>query len=114
MSEQSPAPTDQSEKPKESKSISEKGKEEVLRVGNGTDCKSLANSISIAITKGAKVAIEYIGAGAGQQAIKGICLANTNLSRVGKYLSAVPVFVSREIKGDMLTGIQLRLVVHEL
>jgi len=106
---------DQSAGPKEpTKSPTESGKDEILRVGGGTDAKKLAASIVISINKGARPLVEYIGAGAGQQAIKAIALASTTLSRAGQYLSVVPVFISRQLPDAVVTGIQLRVIIHNL
>ena len=88
----------------------------ILRVSGGTDCHKLASAISGAIERGeGRCVIEYVGAGAGNQAIKGLIIANNILAMQGLYLSAVPMFRKRPMKDNPdAVAIQLRTIVHNL
>ena len=90
--------------------------EQVFRVGGGTDCKRLAAAIAGSIEKeGRKVVLEYIGAGACSQAVKAVAIANTFLSRAGKFVTGLPTFVHRDLKDNHdTTGMQIKLLVHEM
>lgn len=90
--------------------------EQIFRVGGGTDCKRLAAAIAGSIEKeGRKVVLEYIGAGACSQAVKAVAIANTFLSRSGKFVTGLPTFVHRDLKDNHdTTGMQIKLLVHEM
>ena len=90
--------------------------DQIFRVGGGTDCKRLAAAIAGSIEKeGRKVILEYIGAGACSQAVKAIAIANTFLSRSGKFVTGLPTFVHRDLKDNHdTTGLQIKLLVHEM
>lgn len=90
--------------------------EQIFRVGGGTDCKRLAAAIAGSIEKeGRKVILEYIGAGACSQAIKAVAIANTFLSRSGKFVTGLPTFVHRDLKDNHdTTGMQVKLLVHDM
>lgn len=89
---------------------------QIFRVGGGTDCKRLAAAIAGSIEKeGRQVTLEYIGAGACSQAVKAIAIANTFLSRSGKFVTGLPTFVHRDLKDNHdTTGLQIKLLVHEM
>lgn len=88
--------------------------EVVFRVGGGTDCKRLAAAIAGAIEKEHKqVVLEFVGAGACAQAIKAVIIANTFLSRHGRFVTGLPTFVQREFKDNPeVTGMQIKLLVQ--
>lgn len=90
--------------------------EQVFRVGGGTDCKRLAAAIAGSIEKeGRQVILEYIGAGACSQAVKAISIANTFLSRSGKFVTGLPTFVHRDLADNHdTTGMQIKLLVHAM
>ena len=90
--------------------------ERVLRVSGGTDCKKLAVCIAGVIEReNKKPVLEFIGAGACQQAIKSIAIANQFLSRGGRFVSGLPIFVHRDLADNHdTTGIQIRLLIHNL
>lgn len=90
--------------------------DQIFRVGGGTDCKRLAAAIAGSIEKeGRKVVLEYIGAGACSQAVKAVAIANTFLSRSGKFVTGLPTFVHRDLKDNHdTTGMQIKLLVHEM
>lgn len=88
----------------------------ILRVCGGTDCQRLAHALAGEVERGDEEPIlEYIGAGAGNQAIKAVAIANSILSRSGIYLSVVPVFQRRKMAGnDNTVAFQLRGKIHPL
>jgi stage V sporulation protein SpoVS len=90
--------------------------EQIFRVGGGTDCKRLAAAIAGSIEKeGRQVILEYIGAGACSQAVKAISIANTFLSRTGKFVTGLPTFVHRDLADNHdTTGMQIKLLVHTM
>jgi stage V sporulation protein SpoVS len=88
----------------------------VFRVGGGTDCKRLAAAIAASIDKEKrKVVLEFIGAGACSQAVKAIAIANTFLSRRGRYVTGLPTFVHRDLADNHdTTGMQIKLIEHDM
>jgi len=83
MSEQSPP---QAEKP-----IT------IMRVSGGTDSSKLAGAIVSHVQQGQTVALDTIGAGPANQAIKAQIMANAMLSSSGRKLLMQPSFVKKEI-----------------
>lgn len=90
--------------------------ESVFKVGGGTDCKRLAAAIANEVDKaGSLVTLEFIGAGACAQAVKAIAIANTFLSRRGKFVTGLPTFVHRDLKDQHdTTGMQIKLTIHDM
>lgn len=88
----------------------------VLRVKGGTDCQRLAHAIAGEVERGdEEPVLEFIGAGACNQAVKAVAIANSVLARSGIYLSVVPVFQSRKLAGnDNVVALQLRGRVHPI
>jgi stage V sporulation protein SpoVS len=88
--------------------------DKILRVGGGTDCKKLAFAIvGVLEREHARPILEFVGAGACAQAVKAVAIANSHLARSGKFLTALPTFVHREVKDNAdLTGLQLILFTH--
>jgi stage V sporulation protein SpoVS len=89
----------------------------ILRVRGGTDCNRLATAIAGYVERAEHehVAIEYVGAGAGNQAIKACIIANTLLARRGKVLTFLPVFQKGEFKDNPnAVAVQLRVRVTAL
>lgn len=85
-----------------------------LRVGAGTDCQKLSLAIAGSVERKRPCVVEFIGAGAGNQAIKAVILANGLLGKRGLYLSIVPQFVKRTIKEDEVSAIQYQVIVHRV
>ena len=87
----------------------------VLRVAAGSDCHRCAASIAGVVERGSVPAIEFIGAGAGNQAIKAISIANSLLSKQGLFISVIPIFTKRTMPGnDKTVAMQLKVKVHTL
>lgn len=91
-----------------------KGEERILRVSGGTDCHKLASAIAGVIERGeGRCVIEYVGAGAGNQATKGVIIANNILASSGTYVSVVPTFCKRPMPDNPeAVAVQLRTLVH--
>ena len=88
----------------------------ILRVKGGTDCQRLAHAIAGVVARGdEEPTLEYIGAGACNQAVKAVGIANSVLAIRGVYLSVVPVFQRRQLAGnDNTVAMQLRGRLHQL
>lgn len=88
----------------------------ILRVSGGTDCHKLASAISGVIERQqGRCVLEYVGAGAGNQAIKGLIIANNFLAAQGIHLSVVPAFRKRPMPDNPdAVAVQLRTIVHNL
>ena len=88
----------------------------VLKVCGGTPCKKLAQAVIGVLDREKRCPVlEYIGAGAGAQAIKAVAIANSTLHGSHRALAAVPVFCSRAFSDNPdMTAIQLRLFVIEV
>ena len=87
----------------------------ILKVSGGTDCQKLASSIAGDVERGQEPVVEYIGAGACNQAVKAIAIANSHLAKTGVYLSFIPMFQRRKLKGnDNAVAMQLRAKIHSI
>jgi stage V sporulation protein SpoVS len=87
--------------------------EKILQVGGGTNVHKLASAIVAVIENdNANPVVEYIGAGAGQQAVKGCIIANSILLSKGLALALVPQFQKRAMPDNPdMVSIQLRVKV---
>lgn len=83
--------------------------DDVLRVGGGTSVQDLAATISHAIYDGRKPVLRAIGAGAVNQAIKGIAIAQSYVGSRGLVLSVRPGFTEVEMRDGTTTAIVLRV-----
>lgn len=90
--------------------------EHILQVSGGTNVHRLASAIVGVIENDKKnPVVEYIGAGAGQQAVKACIIANSILSSKGLTLAIVPQFQKRDMPGNPeMVSIQLRVKVSRL
>lgn len=83
----------------------------LIKVRSNTDPKSLAQSIITAETKDKNVSVQVVGAGALNQAIKAIIMANAQFSQNGGSKKIEPTFVTIEDgEGKDITAIKLILV----
>jgi stage V sporulation protein S len=90
-------------------------KPEHLRVGGGTDAHKLASAIAGAVERKHECLIEYIGAGAGNQAIKAIIIANSILASQARFITVLPSFVKRGFADNpQATAIILRVHTHDI
>lgn len=92
--------------------MSEK-QERLLRVGSATNVAKLASSIFSAYTENpeADVSLRVIGAGALNQAVKGIIISNKQFVKNGKIAYIMPSF--QNFDNDN-TSIVLHLKIHTL
>lgn len=79
----------------------------LIKVSSKTNCSSLAGSIAQQLREGNEIDIRVIGAGALNQAIKGIIISKGMLAPMGFDLACRPTFVNLEIEGKERTGIRL-------
>lgn len=93
-----------------------------LWVSSGSDIKKLSKAIFAAYLNdktGADIVMTVVGAGALNQATKGIILANSDFTRLGLSASILPVFVKvppkqGKLSGGDISAIQLRLKITKL
>ncbi len=79
---------------------------EVLKVASTSRPNSVAGAIVNALEKDNVVEAHAIGAGAVNQAVKAIAIAQRLMSRRGKGLRVTPGFMDIEIDGEEKTGIR--------
>lgn len=80
---------------------------ESLKVSSTSNPNSVAGAISGLIKDNHKVEIQAIGAGALNQAIKGIAIARGYVAPSGIELSCVPAFAEVDVENEKRTGIKL-------
>lgn len=83
--------------------------EDVLRVSGGTSAHDLAAAISHGIYDGKRPVLRAIGAGAVNQAVKGVAIAQSFVGSRGLVLSIRPGFAEVAMKDGMTTAIVLRV-----
>lgn len=83
--------------------------DDVLRVSGGTSVQDLAATISHAIYDGRKPVLRAIGAGAVNQAVKGVAIAQSYVGSRGLVLSVRPGFTEVMMKDGPTTAIVLRV-----
>jgi stage V sporulation protein S len=82
----------------------------ILRVRGGTSAHQLGAAISHGIYDGRKLVLRAIGAGAVNQAVKAVAIAQSYVGPRGKVLSIRPGFDSVEMPdGEKTTAIVLRI-----
>ena len=80
---------------------------ESLKVSSTSNPNSVAGAIAGLIKDNHKVEIQAIGAGALNQAIKGIAIARGFVAPAGIELSCVPAFAEVDVENEKRTGIKL-------
>lgn len=80
---------------------------ESLKVSSASNPNSVAGAIAGLIKDNHKVEIQAIGAGALNQAIKGIAIARGYVAPSGIELSCVPAFAEVDVENEKRTGIKL-------
>ncbi len=95
--------------------MNNKENEVLIKVGSGTDAIKLANSIKSVYEKNAdsQVTVRAIGAGAINQAIKGVILSNSFFSQKGKLAHLLPSFktITDEGMQKEITAVEFKIVV---
>lgn len=71
-----------------------------LKVAKGTKAKELATSITIEVSKHKKVTLSCIGAGAINNAVKGVAIARGRLAAQGCDVWSYPVFQKTQVEND--------------
>ena len=85
-------------------------KVDILKVSSKSNPNSIAGAIAAMIKEYEKVEIQSIGAGALNQAIKGIAIARGFVAPVGIDLVCIPAFTEVKVEDDDRTGIRLIIV----
>lgn len=80
---------------------------ETLKVGTKSNPNSVAGALANVIRQSGSVEIQAIGAGALNQAIKGIAIARGFVAPSGKNLVCIPAFTDITIEGEERTAIKL-------
>ena len=92
-------------KKKEGNSIMEKI--DILKVSSKSNPNSVAGAIAAMVKEYKKVELQAIGAGALNQAIKGIAIARGFVAPGGIDLICIPAFADVDVEGENRTGIKL-------
>ena len=82
---------------------------ETLKVSSKSDSNRVAGALANVLREQSSVEIQAIGAGALNQAIKGIAIARGFVAPSGKNLVCIPAFTDIVIDGDERTAIKLRV-----
>lgn len=80
---------------------------EILKVSSKSNPNSVAGAIAAMVKEYGKVELQAIGAGALNQAIKGISIARGFVAPSGINLVCIPAFADVEVEGENRTGIKL-------
>ena len=80
---------------------------ETLKVGTKSNPNSVAGALANVIRQTGSVEMQAIGAGALNQAIKGIAIARGFVAPSGKNLVCIPAFTDIVIEGEERTAIKL-------
>jgi stage V sporulation protein S len=87
--------------------------DDVLRVASGTPVGDLASAVAHGVYDGREVVLRYVGAAAGQQAIKAVAVARGMVAPRGIDLLLLPGFCDIEMpEGKIVTGITLKIIVR--
>lgn len=79
---------------------------EIIKVSSNSQPKSLAGAISYALQEEERVTLQAIGAGAVNQAIKGIAIARGYMAPNGISLVTYPEFIEIEVDSQPKTAIR--------
>ncbi|HEY4695688.1 MAG TPA: stage V sporulation protein S [Candidatus Hydromicrobium sp.] len=81
----------------------------LLKVSSKSKPNSVAGAIAGIIRSDARVQIQTIGAGALNQAVKGIAIARGFIAPTGQELICIPYFRDIEVNGEIKTAIVLSI-----
>jgi len=81
----------------------------LLKVSSKSKPNSVAGAIAGIIRSDARVQIQTIGAGALNQAIKGVAIARGFIAPTGQELICIPYFRDIEVNGEIKTAIVLSI-----
>jgi len=82
---------------------------EILKVKSSSNPNSVAGALTGAIRKGNDVKIDAIGAGAVNQTMKAIAIANGFVAPMGKTITCIPAFEEFNVEGEVKTGLSLKV-----
>jgi stage V sporulation protein SpoVS len=85
---------------------------EVLKVAASSDANSVARAIVGALSKARLVETHAIGAGAVNQAVKAVAIAQRNMEREKKDLIMTPGFIEVEVDGQERTGVRFIIEIR--
>ena len=80
---------------------------DTLKVSSKSNPNSVAGALTNVFRDKGKVEIQAIGAGALNQAIKGVAIARGFVAPAGVDLICIPAFAEVEVEGEDRTGIKL-------
>ncbi len=80
---------------------------EILKVSSKSDANKVAGALANVLREKNSVEIQAIGAGALNQAVKGIAIARGFVAPSGKNLVCIPAFSDITIDGEERTAIKL-------
>jgi stage V sporulation protein S len=81
----------------------------LLKVSSSSKPNSVAGAIAGMIRTNSRVQVQTIGAGALNQAVKGIAIARGFIAPTGQELVCVPFFKDIEVNGEVKTAIVLTI-----
>ena len=87
----------------------EAGEEQILRVSASSSATSLASAISHAVYDSKKVTLRAIGAGAVNQAVKAVAIAQSFVGQRGISLLVRPGFTTVKMKDAEVSAIILKI-----
>lgn len=80
---------------------------EILKVSSKSNPNNVAGAVANMVKEYGKVELQAIGAGALNQAIKGIAIARGFVAPGGIDLVCIPAFANVDVEGEGRTGIKL-------
>ena len=80
---------------------------EILKISSKSNPNSVAGAIAGLVKESNKAEMQAIGAGALNQAIKGVAIARGFVAPSGKNLVCIPAFTDISIDGEERTAIKL-------
>lgn len=84
-----------------------------LKVSSKSIPQSVAGMIVAMVKEDKQITISTIGAGAVNQAIKAVIIANGYLASLGKRAKIEPFFYELEVEEKEISAIKLKLIVEE-
>ena len=84
---------------------------EILKVSSKSNPNSIAGALANVLRESRNAEIQAIGAGALNQAIKGIIIARGFIAPSGKNIYCIPSFSEVEIEGEERTAIKLLIEI---
>lgn len=87
---------------------------EILKVSSSSQAKAVAGAVSQILEKADKVAIQAIGAGAVNQAVKAIAIARGFLAPKGIELFVQVAFVDLSLDSQERTGIRFTILAEQV